>query len=234
VSSFPVLELVVARCHEPVLWLRRVPEAVRVRLYNKGEPFSSGPVLGEVCSLPNAGREAHTYLTHLVENYDHLADVTVFAQGHPFDHASDFHAVLRDLAEERRKVASFEWLGFIIDTDDPHGRRLFVNWSKNPERAELPTGELHRALFGEEPPENYHFHVGAQFMVTRACARRRPRSFYEKALGLSTGHPLAAHCFERMWDRMFGERGVDPALLGPDGCRYLKPIRRLLDGAAEA
>jgi hypothetical protein len=226
-QAAPELELVVARCHEPVLWLRRVPEAFSVRLYNKGEALPPGRVTA--APLPNTGREAHTYLTHLVENYDRLAEVTVFAQGHPFDHASDFHAVLRGIAAGRRPEEGFEWLGFIVDTDDPRGRRLFVNWSKNPEHEELPLDETFRALFGEEPPPLFHFHVGAQFAVSRGRVRGRPRAFYERALALSAGHPLAAHCFERMWDRVFDVRGVDPASLGPDGCRYLKPIRRLRD-----
>ena len=31
--------------------------------------------------LPNVGREQHAYLTHIVRNYDSLADWTVFLHG---------------------------------------------------------------------------------------------------------------------------------------------------------
>jgi hypothetical protein len=34
--------------------------------------------------LPNIGRECHTYLTHIVNNYDKLEDVTIFAMGSCF------------------------------------------------------------------------------------------------------------------------------------------------------
>ena len=30
--------------------------------------------------MPNVGRESHTYLYHIVENYDNMADWTVFTQ----------------------------------------------------------------------------------------------------------------------------------------------------------
>lgn len=45
-------------------------------MYNKG-----GDVLPGSIPLPNLGRESHTYLTHIVERYDTLADRTAFFQG---------------------------------------------------------------------------------------------------------------------------------------------------------
>ena len=40
---------------------------------------SPSPVAGSR-PLPNVGRESHTYLHHIVSNYDSLADWTVFSQ----------------------------------------------------------------------------------------------------------------------------------------------------------
>ena len=57
--------------------------------------------------------------------------------------------------------------------------------------------------------------------------RARPREFYSRALALSEGFLDAGHCFERLWDRVFGVVGVDAAALGGEPVRYLKPIRRL-------
>jgi hypothetical protein len=75
-----------------------------------------------------------------------------------------------------------------------------------------------------------HFRPGAQFAVTREAIRARPRAFWERARTLAIEFPDSGHCFERLWDRVFGVRAIDPAELGPDGCRYLKPIRRLTEG----
>ena len=218
----PSLELVVARFDEDLAWLKRVPKKFQITVYNKGDGLSGG------IRLANEGREAHTYLHHLVERYDSLADVTVFVQGHPFDHAPDLHKVLRSLADESFRVADFHWLGFLADTDDSRGRRLFVPWSKNPERHELPLDNFHQQVFGEPGPANYRFFVGAQFIVSRATARRREAAFFGRARHLASSIPLAPHCFERCWDRVFLTDGTADRLPPNQLTTYFKPIKRLL------
>lgn len=215
------LELVVARHTEDLAWLRRVPGEFRVTVYNKGDkiPFSR--------PLPNIGREAHTYLHHLIERYETLADVTVLVQGHPFDHAPDLHARLRALAGGRESVGGFHWFGFLADTDDARGRRLFVPWSKNPDRAELRLGDFHQQLFRQPGPGHYRFFVGAQFAVTRETVHRRTADFFRRARDLAVEFPFAPHCFERCWDRVFGVDGTAKRLPPGQLTAYFKPVKRL-------
>ncbi len=217
----PQLELVVARHSEDLAWLRRVPRAITITVYDK---LGDHP---QAITLPNIGREAHTYLHHLTEKHHNLADITVFVQGHPFDHAPDLHKVLRSLAEGSFAVPDFHWLGFLADTDDSRGRRLFVPWSKNPERHELPLDDFHQQIFGKAGPDNYRFFVGAQFIVTRDTAHRRNRAFYDRARDLAASHPLAPHCFERCWDRLFAANGTAGRLPADQLTAYFKPIKRL-------
>jgi len=222
------VELVVARYREPVRWVRNIPSTVEVTIYDKGGDLDPDLLpWARVEPLPNVGHEGHTYLHHLASHYEELAPVTVFCQGHPFDHAWDFHPWLRDLVAGRRVVRDFEWLGFIVDTDDSRGRRLFVPWPRNADRRELRVDEFHEALFGEPCPPWLHFHLGAQFAVTAECARRRPQDFYRRACDLAASFPDAAHCLERTWDRVFGVVGVDPAWMGGRQTRLLRSIRRL-------
>ena len=229
------IELVIARFEEDLLWIRRVPPSLRITIYNKGGspalPSDFPKRMGVTAtSLANVGREAETYLRHLVGRYDSLAPLTVFCQGHPFDHAPDFHASLQELASGMagaNSLTPFTWYGFLDETDDPHGRRLFVPWSKNPERRELSTGVLYEALFGEATPTLFHFRGGAQFAASRDAIWRRPLDFYELALELCASISLAAHSYERIWDRLFGDPVIDPSTLGPDGVLYRKRIRRL-------
>ena len=217
----PRFELVVARYDEDLAWLKRVPKDFLVTVYDKGDGTSGG-----VC-LPNEGREANTYLHHLTERYESLADLTVFVQGHPFDHAPDLHKVLRALADGSFNVTDFHWLGFLADTDDSRGRRLFVPWSKNPKRHELPLDEFHRQIFGQPGPANYRFFVGAQFIVSGAAAQSRSLAFYEHARGLAASMPLAPHCFERCWDRIFAVDGTMGRLPPGQITAYFKTIKRL-------
>ncbi len=222
------LALVTARWREDLRWLRRVPAAFRIEVLNKGEPVEPGRPDARVTPLPNVGREAHAYLHHLAEHYDRLADLTVFVQGHPFDHVPDLHARLRAWAEGRARMDGFAWLGFLLEREDKAGR-LFLQWSKNPERRALDLPGFWRAVFGDAPcPEFFDFFGGANFAVTRDVVRARPRAFYARACEVAASFPEAAHCFERMWDRVFGVDGIPLALRDAPRPVYLKPIRRLL------
>ncbi|MEI6161514.1 MAG: DUF3431 domain-containing protein [Roseococcus sp.] len=175
--------------------------------------------------LPNVGREAHAWLHHLSERDHTLSPHTVFAQGRPFDHAPDFHRVVRRLAHEEKNPSDFWWLGFLWETDDARGYPSFVHWTKNPSRRELNLADFFPVLFGESAPPVVRYVGGGQFAVPLATVHRRPRAFYEKARDLSLSFPDAAHAFERTWDRVFLAPPLDASLFGPSGLRLLKPVR---------
>jgi len=218
-----MLELVVARYREDLNWLRNIPAQIAAVVYDK----SANPSAGSI-PLENVGREAHTYLHHICERGENLADVTVFCQGKPFDHAFDFHQTLRDLAEAPDSAPVFRWLGHIVDTDSSDGQ-LFRAWSKNDRSAGLDLAAFHHALFGDDGPGEYAFYLGGQFLVRRELVLRRPRSFYEHAREVSLEFPDAAHCFERCWDRIFGVSGAAARVLGDRKTAYLKRIKRRED-----
>ena len=78
------VEIVVAHYKENINWVYPYTKNYRVHIYDKGSNN-----LREICeswdvkitSLPNVGRESQTYLYHIVNNWDNLADWTVFFQG---------------------------------------------------------------------------------------------------------------------------------------------------------
>jgi len=214
------IQLVVARYRENLNWVRNIPPQIEAIIYDK----SSEDLLGGSISLPNVGREAHTYLHHIVANYDGLPDFTVFAQGKPFDHAFDFHKVLKAIVAQET-APDFRWLGHIIDTDSSNGSRLFSTWSKNTGDERLDMNGFHRALLGTDGPEEYTFVLGAQFIAARELIRARSLEFWQNALEISIHFPDAAHCYERSWDKVFGVRGIDLAWLAGRKTVYLKPIK---------
>lgn len=219
-----MIEVVVCRHGEDLGWTRNLPTGVALTVYDKTPP-PGRPWPGSH-PLSNVGREAHAWLHHLTERYSSLADWTVFAQGHPFDHAPDMHAVIRSLAQGERPPDDFQWLGFLWETDDARGHPTFVHWTKNPLRRELDLRGFFQRLWGEPAPDKVRYVGGGQLALARNAALRRPRDFYEKARTLAAEFPDAAHAFERTWDRVFLAPPLDPALFGPSGFRLLKPIKK--------
>jgi hypothetical protein len=108
------INLVIARYKEDLTWLKNVPENLNIIVYNKDDtkPISkiftrvgwqtkgsnpsplNAPDGVTILRLPNIGREADTYLTHIIDNYDNLGDITIFCQGNPFDHSPDMLKLL--------------------------------------------------------------------------------------------------------------------------------------------
>ena len=53
-----------------------------ISIYDKGSmPMFSTSLYNKYIKLPNKGREGNSYLSHIVNNYDNLAAITVFTQG---------------------------------------------------------------------------------------------------------------------------------------------------------
>merc|ERR550537_214069 len=71
----PEVEVVLARYDEAVDWADEYLDRATITVYDK----SKNPAPDSI-RLPNVGRESHTFLHHIVDRYDSLADWTVFSQ----------------------------------------------------------------------------------------------------------------------------------------------------------
>ena len=71
-------QIVVSRFNENINWLSNFKNITIV--YNKG---NNDKHLNDfnVINLPNFGRESHTFLYHIINNYDNLKEYTIFFQG---------------------------------------------------------------------------------------------------------------------------------------------------------
>jgi hypothetical protein len=77
------VEIVVSRYNENLSWLNEYPfNQFEYIVYNKGDNdnFEKNNVK-KIIQLPNVGRCDHTYLYHLIKNYDNLSNVIVFLPG---------------------------------------------------------------------------------------------------------------------------------------------------------
>jgi hypothetical protein len=72
------IEIVLARFNEDVTWSNYYSSILTI--YDKSEDPKTKLSGENVIHLPNLGRECNTYLHHIVNNYDNLANITVFSQ----------------------------------------------------------------------------------------------------------------------------------------------------------
>lgn len=206
-SSTPrTTDVVVARYNESIAaWATPVAErgadlasGLRLFVYNKGPP---GTVLPEwrdagcpgvqvADGVPNVGREAHTYLLHIVQNYDALADVTVFLQGDPFPHMARRHALTP------AALAS-------LPEGDAWPRQV-VRESKTPRfHKRVDTHAASAKLLGSQR-QVYEFPAGAQYAVSRAKLRSRPLDWWKRLLAMILEDEINAWEVERLWRYVFG------------------------------
>ncbi|MDK2957217.1 MAG: hypothetical protein PWQ57_2713 [Desulfovibrionales bacterium] len=207
---------VVARYREDVSWLGEL--GLPYRIYNKGPE----PLPGAV-ALPNIGREAHTYLTHILAHYPDFPDYTVFLQGAPFEHAKartaqELRRTILDAAARGRPFLGLAWFRMVCDQlgrphqmRDPDSKGRWRGYGKD-----IPVGRVFRELFGTPPPEKFVASAATgNFLVSRERILVRPRGVYQKALALVEADPQdednTGHALERLWQILFnGATALNP------------------------
>lgn len=93
------VELVVTRLEEDVRWLDAFEE-IPTTIYNRGHVDRMLPRPRpnlRIIAQENRGREDEAMLNHIVNNYDSLANLTVFVQGWPFGHCPGLIDTLGDM-----------------------------------------------------------------------------------------------------------------------------------------
>lgn len=173
------MTMVVARYNENLNWLKPVPWDYIV--YNKGEDNLPKWVKNEI-KLPNIGREAHTYLTFIIDNYDNLPDYTVFLQGNPFSDRKDF---LLKMLEEFKGGADFYTLSQI--KVGAHGYLT---------RNELRVVESARKIFIDEI-QRFPYPAGAQFIVSNKGLHFHTKLTYQKIMEVLADEKFDIVCSHR-------------------------------------
>ena len=129
--------------------------------------------------LPNVGHQAHTLLTHIIDRYDSLANVTFFQHG-AINYRED-----QQISAQRTDAgaAAYAWEDFV--STDPDFLAYIARQADEGSWRMLDYNEtladVYSLLFGDaypSPPPT--FGVGALVAVGRNKLRSRPRSFYER------------------------------------------------------
>ena len=177
------ISVIIAKYKEDTNWVADIRH--KAYLYDKSET----PIDGSI-KLKNIGREAHTYLHHIVENYNNLSDINIFLQGNPFDHGVNLISDINNLDLKQE----FLPLNGIIKR------------SKKTESKGLIDGFSEHHGIDLTSIEELEFTPGAQFAVTREAITKHPIEFYQKiysTLCNTDSNPEEAHIMERLWMYMF-------------------------------
>ena len=200
-SLVPEYEFVVSQYNENLNWLARM--ANHSHIYHKGTEVIPHFEYRQWDKLPNIGREGHTYLHHIINNYDYLANVTVFLQG--------------GLATERSLGGAYNNISDYITLAQKNQmacKAYHVNegmWGRINQLKEKPSldnysfGKFWQIIFGYPHPPTINICYRGCFAVTRRLIQQHPIAFYKNLISYvnHSSDPLEGHYLERLWVSIF-------------------------------
>jgi hypothetical protein len=185
-----MVKVVISKYNENVEWVKKLKHSHVI--YDK----SSNPVAGSI-PLKNVGREAETFLYHIISNYNNLDDVTVFLQANPFEHLqrlvgwraqlseSEINTVIEKMNNEITDLSYFSTFYQVLynDRDGANG---------------CPTTRNCQVLFGQY---YRHFTVspGAQYVVPKKYILSRSLDFWKNLRDAMHRDFLSAWSMEQLW-----------------------------------
>lgn len=154
-------EIVVARYNEDIQWLNPYLDHGSVIIYNKGEVLIDIDPRFKVVELPNIGREAHTFLYYIYNNYDSLKDITIFIQGNISDHISiDVYEYINNILYEscvEHGCSQNYMLYKNIDSNNQYNFRIHEYKDKNLGAFECNFGDFFTTHIQNKFPSNFVF-----------------------------------------------------------------------------
>lgn len=207
-------QIVISRYNEDLSWVKQiVNEDIEIFIYNKGpkiiEEYSSKV---KISDLENVGREAHTYLHHIINNYEELPEKIIFTQAHPDDHVSEnFKSDLLDFlnSSDKFKYFSKDILEMRIYPDGVEESGI-LNGSfwRNKHSLGSCCVTVPFELIPQIESKKWIFGTGAIFGVSSGSILKNSKEFYQRGLDIleksldPTSSP-EAHAFERSWYLIF-------------------------------
>ena len=193
----PSHRLIVARYMEDVEW---VDAFGTYTIYNKGKDNLSARHRENTISLINVGREAHSYIYHIIENYDRLEDILIFCQGNYRDHLT---CGAEDFFKRATNVSDY---GFSINigrtglTGTNH-RNFTLHEYRGPLRSKqnYDLGSWWEQTVGEAYVRSKSVFWNAIFSVKKEFVLKRSRESYMRLLKTLdwSVNPMEAHFCER-------------------------------------
>lgn len=213
------IEIIISRYNEDLEWVNEYPfNQFQYIVYNKGvnEDFCKNNV-NQIINLQNVGRESHTYLYHIVQNYEKLSNIVIFFPGSLNLNYKKEKAIkiLNNIIFTKFMNAYFvgHYQGDIFESF----KDFMLNYSKctnlqnfslNPE-SELqlcrlrPYGKWYRYFF-RNIKARWNTYWGT-FSIDKRDIIQHPKIKYEILLNTvsNSSNPESSHYMERSWGAIF-------------------------------
>jgi len=211
------LEIIVSRYNENLKWINTEPfDKYPLTIYNKGNnnDFDYSSKIKKVINTENVGREGHTYLLHIIENYENLPDFIIFLPGsleRP-DKMEKAKITLSFIENEQKSffggevpmsyedIKNFEMDEYQSTSSD----NLLINNEKKLFISDIrPFGKWYKHYFNDIKLDSVNY-LGI-LGVKKEDILQHPKEYYEVFLNQLSTHPNpeVGHYIERTWSKMF-------------------------------
>lgn len=182
---------------------QKLNDDIKVTVYNK-----SGKKLGNYDNeilLENIGREGHTYLNHIISNYDNLTDLSIFIQ-------DDFNEHLPSIDFFQESLKQNEESGFYLfpcswrrsDYVSQYRRGVVDGYLELAEITDKYAIKHFSERFEILLPSSYQTEVCAHFLVSKEKILKHSKEKYEKILEWLLEHENNGYVLEHSWKIIFG------------------------------
>ena len=211
------VDLVISYYKEDLNWLDEYKHITfrNIYIYAKGPTTPTIHFPHTVVKLENIGRESHTYLYHIIENYNNLADVTIFTSG---SSSLEYKKKkLKFIIDNSLKTETSVFKGtrftnvrndnyeFILDSyEATHINNKEGDEAKVIKQSHIrPYGKWYEKNFPNVNIDLLNF--WAIFSVSREHIHQHTKDYYMKLIYEIPrhSHPEVGHYFERSWVAVF-------------------------------
>lgn len=209
--------IVIAHFNEDVTWINTITEH-NIVIYSKGDQNTLSNATATATAtikLPNLGRESHTYVHHIITNYDTLSPVTVFLQANPFDHIKNVDSLISEAKTHPSGLSQNAHVHDVGNCSAFHGFTIRQHMGQVVEEYKdgLNMGEWLKDIQGiqdiqciQEFPildlkKSPRWYIGGCFAATKDAIQSVPLQMWNKiydSLSYSM-NPVTGHYMERSW-----------------------------------
>jgi len=228
-NNFKSYDIVLSRYNEDIDWINNDPfNKFNIICYNKGPTDPTNQCKSDNCKivkLENVGKCDHTYLHHIINNYDNLAPITLFIPASSFSQSYKYDILMKNMEllnesnssifygcqfEDVAKEMNDFTIGYYPTSSHEQNREL----SSDGMLKECPTrpfGKWFEENVGKDLKSTVICYCGI-FIVAKEHIQNHPKEYYEKLIKFVDDHPNpeAGHYLERAWPAIF--------LPYPDSC----------------